>query len=288
MKRNFSTRIIFLALALSAAGFSACAKSEKKSQSNTDGKNALGKDLQNQRNPEFEKFDRVFSAMSDRCKSSMNVQDRKEFIRDLNAVLDSENDFDADDLGPFHLIDKKNTVSADYVPKNLVHLEKNAYYTVTKNSLNLRREAYDALMEMSRDAKAEGITLSVSSTYRSYEYQKNLFDYWARIDGLEEAERSSARPGTSQHQLGLALDFYPVDDAFADTESGKWVNKNAWKYGWSLSFPQGFEDVTGYRWESWHFRYMGRPAVDFQKKYFSDVQQFMVEFIHEWKQGEVL
>lgn len=240
-------------------------------------------------NPEFSRFDRVFEKMSERCKSAMSispamsVSEKEQFLSDLHSVLDSERDFSSDDLSPFFLIDKKNSVSADYVPKNLVHLEENVLYAITKNSLNLRSEAFEALNVLSAAAKADGITLTVSSTYRSYDYQKNLFEYWVRVDGLEEAERESARPGTSQHQLGMALDFAPVDDKFAETKAGKWVYENAAKFGWSLSFPQGYEDVTGYRWESWHFRYIGVPAIQFQQKYFGDVQQFMIEFIDAWK-----
>ena len=233
----------------------------------------------------IEKLDSVLEKMSPRFKSKVQIGDKKEFLADLEKVLASEADFSADDLSPFFLIDKKNFVGEDYVPKNLVHLEKNDLYNITKNSLNLRPEAFDALKTLSQAAKNDGVTLTVGSTYRSYEYQKNLFDYWVRVDGLEEAERESARPGTSQHQLGLALDFSPIDDDFAETEAGRWVYKNAAKYGWSLSFPKNYEDVTGYRWESWHFRYIGTEAVRFQEKYFDDVQQFMIEFIDGWKKN---
>ena len=102
---------------------------------------------------------------------------------------------------------------------------------------------------MAKAALNDGIKLLVSSTYRSYSYQEKLFAKWVAIDGLEEAERESARPGTSQHQLGVAIDFGSITDDFAETYMGKWVYENAAKYGWSLSFPKGYEDITGYRWE---------------------------------------
>lgn len=232
---------------------------------------------------EIEKLNRVLVSMSDRCKEVIPNGNPDELLDDLYKVLESEKNFSSEDLSPFYLIDKTHKVGADYEPKNLVHLTKNEYYDVNKNSLNLRPEAYNALQIMCADAKKDGVYLTISSTYRSYEYQKNLFDYWVRVDGLEEAERESARPGTSQHQLGMALDFAPVDDAFDLTTGGKWVYQNAWKYGWSLSFPKNYEDVTGYRWECWHFRYIGKEAVDFQRKWFGDVQQFMLEFIDAWK-----
>lgn len=233
-------------------------------------------------NPEIEKLNRVLMSMSDRCKEAIPNGKPEEFLADLHKVLDSAADFSATDLSPFYLIDKTHKVGADYEPQNLKPLVKNDLYAINKNNLSLRPEAFAALDVMAAAAMADGVKLTVSSTYRSYDYQKNLFDYWVKVDGLEEAERESARPGTSQHQLGMALDFAPVDDAFDKTPGGAWVYKNAAKYGWSLSFPQGYEDVTGYRWECWHFRYIGVEACKFQEKWFSNIQQFMIEFIDAW------
>ena len=234
-------------------------------------------------NPEIEKLNKVLVSMSPRCKAAIPDGDANEFLADLHKVLESEKEFSSQDISPFYLIDKTHKVSADYVPAGLVPLVKNDLYEINKNNLSLRPEAAQALKVLAAAAKKDGVTLTVSSTYRSYDYQKNLFDYWVKVDGLEEAERESARPGTSQHQLGMALDFAPVDDAFDKTAAGQWVYKNAAKYGWSLSFPKGYEDITGYRWECWHFRYVGVEAVKFQQKWFSDVQQFMIEFLDAWE-----
>lgn len=259
--------------------FNVCAKQQNKSEKNISDVQKNETEI----NPEIEKLNRVLMQLSDECKAAIPNGNPQEFLDDLQAVLQSENDFSSEDLSPFYLIDKKHTVSSDYVPKNLIPLKKNELFDIDKNNLSLRPEAYEALKKLAEAALKDGVKLTVSSTYRSYEYQKNLFDYWVSVDGLEEAERESARPGTSQHQLGLALDFAPVDDAFDKTPAGKWVYENASKYGWSLSFPQGYEHVTGYRWECWHFRYIGKTAVEFQKKWFSNIQQFMIEFLDLWK-----
>ncbi len=259
--------------------FNVCAKQQNKSEKNISDVQKNETEI----NPEIEKLNRVLMQLSDECKAAIPNGNPQEFLQDLQAVLQSENDFSSEDLSPFYLIDKKHTVSSDYIPKNLIPLKKNELFDIDKNNLSLRPEAYEALKKLAEAALKDGVKLTVSSTYRSYEYQKNLFDYWVSVDGLEEAERESARPGTSQHQLGLALDFAPVDDAFDKTPAGKWVYENASKYGWSLSFPQGYEHVTGYRWECWHFRYIGKTAVEFQKKWFSNIQQFMIEFLDLWK-----
>ncbi len=255
------------------------------SQSQTSAKSAEVQNPKTQ-NPEIEKLTKILGMMSQKCRDAIPNGNPEEFLSDLHKVLDSEKDFSSSDLSPFYLIDKTHTVGSDYEPENLIHLEKNDYFAINKDTLSLRPESYEALKRLGAAAKKDGVTLTVSSSYRSYEYQKNLFNYWVKVDGLEEAERESARAGTSQHQLGMAVDFAPVDDAFADTVPGKWVYANAAKYGWSLSFPHGYEDVTGYRWESWHFRYIGVLACEFQKKWFSDVQQFMIEFLDAWKRSK--
>lgn len=234
---------------------------------------------------EEEKFSRVFQKMSARAKEAICVteENKTEFIKDLYAILEEEKTFRADDKSLFFLIDKKHTASSSYAPKDLVFLKKNSLFDLNKTGMKIRPEAYSALNEMAQAALNEGIRLLVSSAYRSYSYQENLFNYWVSVDGLEEAERESSRPGTSQHQLGTAVDFGSISDDFDKTQMGQWIYKNAADYGWSLSFPKGYEDVTGYRWECWHFRYIGKNACRFQQKWFGGIQQFMLEFIDCWK-----
>ena len=234
---------------------------------------------------EEEKFSRVFQKMSARAKEAICVteENKTEFIKDLYAILEEEKTFRADDKSLFFLIDKKHTASSSYAPKDLVSLKKNSLFDLNKAGMKIRPEAYSALNEMAQAALNDGIRLLVSSAYRSYSYQENLFNYWVSVDGLEEAERESSRPGTSQHQLGTAVDFGSISDDFDKTQMGQWIYKNAADYGWSLSFPKDYEDVTGYRWECWHFRYIGKNACRFQQKWFGGIQQFMLEFIDCWK-----
>jgi D-alanyl-D-alanine carboxypeptidase len=101
--------------------------------------------------------------------------------------------------------------------------------------------------------------------------------------GQEAADRESARPGHSQHQTGLVVDFGSIDDSFAATAAGRWITANASRFGWSLSYPNGYEDVTGYRWESWHYRYVGREIAAFINNYFDGIQQYALRFMYEWE-----
>ncbi len=233
--------------------------------------------------PEIEKLGRVLSSMSDRAKQAIPNGNPNEFLADLHKVLAEEEKFRKDDLSLYYLIDKKHNVGESYVPKDLKSLGKNSLYDINSNNLSLRPDVEAALQTMARAALNDGIRLLVISSYRSYTYQKNLFQHWVDVDGLAEAERESAREGTSQHQLGSAIDFGALSDNFVNTPMGKWLNEHSEEYGWSLSFPKGYEDVTGFRWECWHFRYIGVTACQFQKKWFGDIQQFMIEFIDAWK-----
>ncbi len=240
--------------------------------------------------PRIEKLNLVLSKMTPRfrmeCKETI-LADKEAFLSELETVLADEDNYPSNEdpsSKQFFLIDKKHKAQPEmYEPYDLIPLVKNNYFNISRNDLRLRSYVYDALVEMAKGARQDGITLLVSSTYRSWEYQKNLFQKWVRIDGLEEAERESAREGTSQHQLGFAIDFGSIDDSFIQTSQGKWLDSHCEDYGWSLSFPQGYEDVTGYRWECWHYRYIGIPACKFQNKWFNDIQQFMFEFIDAWK-----
>lgn len=208
------------------------------------------------------------------------LQNKEAFLQDLNFILQN----DTDDL--FVIADKKHFLAQDFKPADIESLEKNDFYVFYRNDLSLRTPAEKALRIMAEGAKNDGITLLVSSTFRSYDYQKIVYERNVRESGEEIANRESAKPGTSQHQLGTAVDFGSITDEYAETKAGKWLYENAWKYGWSLSFPQGYEEVTGYRWECWHFRYVGKAGCAFQRKWFNNIQQYMIEFINTWKTTE--
>lgn len=186
-----------------------------------------------------------------------------------------------DDLYLWILVDKEHSLPEDYEPDDLVEL-KNASYTVNRTGMFLREKAALSLEEMAAAAEAYGITLLASSAYRSYDYQQQVYTRNVTQMGQEAADRESARPGHSQHQLGLVIDFGSITDAFADTAQGIWLAANASRFGWSLSFPDGYEEITGYRWESWHYRYTGVKLAEFIDTYFDGIQHYALRFLHEW------
>jgi D-alanyl-D-alanine carboxypeptidase len=108
----------------------------------------------------------------------------------------------------------------------------------------------------------------VQSAFRSYATQKSTFAYWVRVHGYPTALKESARAGHSEHQLGTTLDFRsyggraPWDYTdWATTKAGAWLKANAWKYGFVMSYPKGKTTVTCYRYEPWHYRYVGRTRA---------------------------
>ncbi|MDR1411681.1 MAG: M15 family metallopeptidase [Spirochaetaceae bacterium] len=235
----------------------------------------------------FDEFlDRILSAAEIPDDMALKVMDAAlegpSFILDILTCMSGD---------PFlyALVDKGHPLPPGYAPDDLVSLagiEGGDSYRISRNGLLLRRPAADALEEMAAAAKAEGVILTVGSTYRSYDYQTGVYSRIVGELGQEAADRESARPGHSQHQTGLTLDFAPIDDSFAATMEGEWVLANAGRFGWSLSFPDGYEPVTGYRWESWHYRYTGKDIVSFIDAYFGGIQQYALRFLYEWQQAE--
>jgi D-alanyl-D-alanine carboxypeptidase len=183
------------------------------------------------------------------------------------------------------LVDKQHPLPRGYEPDDLCALSP-ANYQVSRAGFMLRKAAADSLEEMAGAARIDGVTLVASSAYRSYDYQEEVYSRNVRQMGQEAADRESARPGHSQHQTGLVVDFGSIDDSFAATPAGKWMAANASRFGWSLSYPEGYEELTGYRWESWHYRYVGKDLASFIDNYFSGIQQHALCFIYEWEEGE--
>lgn len=111
--------------------------------------------------------------------------------------------------------------------------------------------------EMKSEASKLGLNLYISSGFRSYSLQNTIYNNYVNMDGKANADTYSARAGHSEHQTGLAFDLNSIDSSFADTQEGKWVNENAYKYGFIIRYPKGKESITGYMYEPWHLRYVG-------------------------------
>ena len=132
--------------------------------------------------------------------------------------------------------------------------------------MRLVNYAKSSFEKLSKEAKNNNMNIIAMSSYRSYEYQVNLYNRYVNEDGKEEADTYSGRPGHSEHQTGLAVDVYNVKETYTNFERTKefnWMQEHAHEYGFILRFPKGKENETGYQYESWHYRYVGEEIAKY-------------------------
>ncbi len=186
------------------------------------------------------------------------------------------------------LVNKSNKLEETYIPADLVYLDSG--YTNGGKEIQLEEKTAESIRRMIDAMRKDGITnVSVTSGYRTYAYQKKLFDgycrnereshpTWSEEQIREKVLTYSAAPGTSEHQTGLCVDLFttemeglwnygsetpnnPYDKGFAETEAYEWLRDHAHEYGFILRFPENKTSVTGYAYESWHYRYVGVDAA---------------------------
>lgn len=180
------------------------------------------------------------------------------------------------------LVNKFNSLSEDYIPDDLVTV---SVPTILENpEVNqLREVASTALSNLFAAAQEENLFLFARSGFRSYNTQVHLFNGYAEKHGEEAANTYSAKPGFSEHQTGLVMDVtsesvqFQLTEQFGETPEGKWIAENAHQYGFIIRYPQGKEAITGYIYEPWHLRYVGKEVAT--KVYESNVtyEEFLVE-----------
>jgi LAS superfamily LD-carboxypeptidase LdcB len=161
----------------------------------------------------------------------------------------NQTDIDKDTL---MLVNKYYNLGSSYEPDDLI--------TIPNNGRRIRQVAYQPYLNMYNAAKIDGLDLFVTSGYRSYQTQQVLYNNYVKADGQAKADTYSARPGYSEHQTGLAIDFIIPGSTFNNfkyTEEFRWLKDNAHKYGFIMRYPLGKENITGYQYESWHYRYVG-------------------------------
>lgn len=161
------------------------------------------------------------------------------------------------------IINKQRALPTGYVPANLVVPKVALRLNSSAEQMHLRLEASIALEKMFAAAKLDGISMILSSGYRSAVYQQQLYSGYVSKNGQAEADKSSARPNHSEHQTGLAADIGEVDHkcdleaCFADTPSGRWLAAHAQEYGFIIRYQANTTAITGYEYEPWHVRYLG-------------------------------
>ncbi len=177
--------------------------------------------------------------------------------------------------GNLILVNKYYSLDKDYKPE-LVELSSK-YGTWG----SLTPDTYEAFKIMVDAASKEGIHIYSVSPYRDYALQTSLYNRYVKKDGKELADTYSARPGSSEHQTGLAMDINSVDISFANTKEGKWLANNSYKYGFILRYPKGKEYITGYQYEPWHFRYVGEDVAKYIYEHDITFEEYYAYFIEK-------
>lgn len=151
------------------------------------------------------------------------------------------------------IVNKTYSLPSNFAPNNLVTI--NGYIKVVDY-------VRDAFNELKSDATSLGLNIYASSGYRSYSDQNYIYNNYVKMDGQSNADTYSARAGYSEHQTGLAIDLNTVDSSFDGTNESNWLKDNCYKYGFIIRYPKGKDNITGYIYEPWHIRYVGKDLAN--------------------------
>lgn len=175
------------------------------------------------------------------------------------------------DLNIEKLVNKDNLLPSNYIPNNLIILDdnENNFHNYVDPTLKpmVRADILADLLNMFEEAKNNGYYIIVDSGYRSYNYQKDILDKKIKEVGEEKAYQIVAIPGSSEHQTGLCIDIAYLynkiynDNVTENDEEVKWLIENSYKFGFILRYPKGKEEITGYIFEPWHYRYVGKKLA---------------------------
>lgn len=211
---------------------------------------------------------------------NLNIEDIVTFVNiglDFPYYVNVKETDDPDNLTT--LVNKYRKLPDNFIPKNLVPIDENCS---TKETL-LEKTARDAFHKLCQHMKNQGFNLLGASGYRSYNYQNNLYNNYVNKDGVENADSYSARPGHSEHQLGLAIDVASGDnniDKFENSDEFEWLKNNAHKFGFIIRYPKDKEHITGYGYEPWHYRYVGVDIATYIFENSITYDEYYVRFIN--------
>jgi len=190
--------------------------------------------------------------------ASNNVLTKEEIVTYVNIGLDKDFYEQYNEVTEFNnemLVNKYNKLPDDYVPENLTVIDSD-YATDDKQSAT--KEVVDAFIKMADDMKLENLYIIANSSYRDIQSQKDIYESYEKKYGGKYAMEYAAKAGFSEHQTGLVIDIANKDhDIFSGTKEYQWLKKNSYKYGFILRYPNKKDNITGYAYEAWHYRYVG-------------------------------
>ncbi len=208
------------------------------------------------------------AAVTSGKKASAKKAEEAKIPAEKAALINALPDIDLDSW-EYILVNRWNMLDETYIPE-----------TREIENVEISTEIYDALTQFVEDARAQGLSVCISSGYRSYEIQEQLMENDVEEYGEEEALKTLSLPGASEHQTGLATDLTDVyyeykDESIEDTDTYKWLLAHCQEYGFILRYPKGKENITGIDYEPWHFRYVGKEAAEFIQKNGLTLEEFL-------------
>lgn len=201
----------------------------------------------------------------------------------VNMDFDKEDYVDPiviDDFDDYVLVNKHRQLSNLYVPDDLVTIDKE--YVKVDGDIEIERNVAKAFYDMAKAAKTDGMQLMVSSGYRSYEEQEAVVNTYLKLYGQNYVDNYVAKPGFSEHQTAMSLDIASKSvNTFVNSDEYTWMMDNAYKYGFILRYPKSKEDITGYKCEAWHYRYVGKKIAKYIKDNNITYDEYYVMFLDD-------
>ena len=182
----------------------------------------------------------------------------------VNMDFDKEDYVDPlviDEFDDYVLVNKHRQLSSAYIPDDLVTIDDE--YVKSEGEIQIERNVAKAFYDMAKAAKKDGMELMVSSGYRSYKDQEEVTNTYLKLYGQNYVDNYVAKPGFSEHQTAMSLDIASKSvSTFVNSDEYVWMMDNAYKYGFILRYPKSKEDITGYKCEAWHYRYVGKKLLN--------------------------
>ena len=201
----------------------------------------------------------------------------------VNMDFDKEDYVDPlviDEFDDYVLVNKHRQLSSEYVPDDLVTI--NEEYVKADEEIEIERNVAKAFYDMAEAASKEGLELMVSSGYRSYKDQEEITNTYLELYGQNYVDNYVAKPGFSEHQTAMSLDIASKSvNTFVNSDEYTWMMDNGYKYGFILRYPKSKEDITGYKCEAWHYRYVGKKIAKYIKENNITYDEYYVMFLDD-------
>ena len=201
----------------------------------------------------------------------------------VNMDFDKEDYVDPlviDEFDDYVLVNKHRQLSSEYVPDDLVTIDEE--YVKADEEIEIERNVAKAFYDMAEAASKEGFELMVSSGYRSYKDQEEITNTYLELYGQNYVDNYVAKPGFSEHQTAMSLDVASKSvNTFVNSDEYTWMMDNAYKYGFILRYPKSKENITGYKCEAWHYRYVGKKIAKYIKENNITYDEYYVMFLDD-------